>query len=192
MAIKHFLALDIPDTSCENVIKINDTSVYASLLAIDCLRLDITLPGTTQPIYMTLDSLGNTLLPYFVLNLSAIDLGIQPNNVSTLNSLPDGLYTIAYSVSPNATVNVSYYHLRVTKTMTKYYQELCKIQLAKCSPTFELLQRLNELRYIRMLIDSAKAKAEVRHSPIQAVDMLTNAIKLLDSLNSSCCVTCNC
>lgn len=191
MAIKHFLALDILETACEKIIKISDASVYGLGLSVDCLRLDITLPGTTQPIYITVDSQGDTLQPYFNLNLSAIDLGLNAPNTSELSSLPDGLYIITYSVSPNEIVNVTYYHLRVTKTLAAYYRLLCKLQLETCQPTAETIQRISQLRYIKMLIDAAKSKTEYCHAPIQGVDMLTYAIKLLAGFESSCCVTCN-
>lgn len=189
MAIKHYLALDIPNTACESVLKITDTSVYGQGLAINCPRLDIILPGNTQPIYLTPDNLP-ALVPGFVLNLSTIELGLQPTNCTSLDTLPDGLYTITYSVSPNDLVNVTYYHLRVTKTLAKYYSELCKIQLDRCEPTKETLEKLNELRYIKMYIDAAKAKAEYCSSPHQAVDMLQYAIRLLNKFNNSCCQSC--
>ena len=190
MAIKHFLALDIPETACSTIIKINDGSVYGDNMAVDCLRLDILLPGTTQPIYITASTLP-ALVPGFVLNLSGIELGLQQNNSSTLVELPDGLYTITYSVSPNDLVNVTYYHLRVTKTLYRLYQERCKIMLAPCEPTAETLQLLAQLRYIKDLIDTAKAKAEYCHAPIQGADMLIYAIKLLGKFNTDCCTTCN-
>jgi hypothetical protein len=67
MAIKHHLCLDIPETACENIIRILDASVYGEGLAIDCPRLDIYLPGFSLPIYYTED---DGLAPNFVLNLS--------------------------------------------------------------------------------------------------------------------------
>lgn len=186
MAIKHFLQLDIPETACATILKIQDSSVYGTGLAIDCPRLDIILPGLTQPIYLT-----PSPVPGFNLNISAIDLAIQPISTSVLSELPDGLYTITYSVSPNATVFVTYYHLRTTKTKRRYYEELCKLQLQACEPTAEYIQKLNELRYIYMLIEAAKAKAEYCLAPGQGTDMLNYAIKLLDGFNSTCCTTCN-
>lgn len=190
MAIKHYLYLDIPDTACVSVLKITDTSVYATGLAVDCLRLDITLPGNTQPIYLTVDELP-ALVPGFVLNLSPIELQLQASNCTELITLPDGLYTITYSISPNDLVNVTYYHLRVTKTLNKLYNELCKIQLERCEPTKEVMEKLEELRFIQMYIAAAKAKAEYCNAPNQAVDMLRYAIRLLDKFQNSCCTSCH-
>ena len=184
MAIRHNLALDIPETACENIIRIIDASVYGEGLAIDCPRLDIYLPGFSVPVYVT------DIEPNFVLNLSTIDLGLTTSD-NPLGILPDGLYTIKYSVSPNETVFVQYYHLRTTMLMNKYYKEICKVQLQPCEPTAEQHQKMHDLRYIKMYIDAAKAKAEYCHSPKQAIEMYTYAEKLLNKYLSGCCVSCN-
>jgi len=193
MAIKHTLALDIPDTACENILRIWDASVYGAGLVVDCPRLDIYLPGYSIPIYYTSNALATppvVLLPGFVKNLSTTDLGITHADDEPGN-FPDGLYTIKYSVSPNDKVFVQYYHLRVTHLTNVYYQEVCKIQLQACEPTAEQHQRMHDLRYIKMYIDAAKAKAEYCHAPIQANEMYDYAKKLLAKYLTGCCVTCN-
>lgn len=187
MAIKHILALDIPDTACDTILKIWDSSSYAASLPVDCPRLDIFLPGFAAPLYIT----EPTLVPGFVLNLTAKDFGLQHQQAEHLIALPDGLYTIKYSVSPNDKVFVEYYHLRTTSIMNIYYKELCKVQLEPCEPTPEQHQKLHDLRYIKMYIDAAKAKAEYCHSPKQGVEMLAYADKLLRKFMTGCCVTCS-
>ena len=184
MALKHHLALDIPETACDNILRITDASVYASGLAVDCPRLDIMLPGFTVPVYIT------TFTPGDSINLNAIDLGLIPVNSPEIMSLPDGLYTIKYSVSPNDKVFVEYYHLRVTRLLNTYWKEVCKVQLAPCEPSVEQHEKLHDLRYIKMYIDGAKAKAEYCHSPKDAVDMYLYAQKLLKKYQSGCCITC--
>jgi hypothetical protein len=187
MAIKHTLALDIPETACENIIRILDASVYGTGLAIDCPRIDIYLPGFSIPIYYgEADGLNP---PGFVLNLSSNDLGLTAVN-DPLDTFPDGLYTIKYSVSPNETVYVQYYHLRTTRLTNRYYAEICKIQLQACEPTAEQHQRMHDLRYIKMYMDAAKAKAEYCNAPVQAVEMYTYAERLLDKYLTGCCVSC--
>lgn len=185
MASKHHLALDIPHVSCETIIRINDASVYSSLLDYDCPRLDVTLPGFNQPFYVT-----ESLQKYFSLNVSGKTLQLQAENDDKLISLPDGLYTIRYSVSPNDDVYVEYYHLRTTKITNLYLKELCKLRLQECEPTAEMLVKLQDLRFIKSLIDAAKAKAEVCHSPKQSTEMLFYAEKLLKKFMSGCCITC--
>lgn len=183
MAIKHTLALDIPETACENIIRVIDASVYGNGLPVDCGRLDIYLPGIAVPIYI------ENVLPNFVSNLSTLDFGITlPND--PIGTLPDGIYTISYSVSPNDLVKVTYKHLRTTHIMNVYYREICKIQMAACEPTKEQTQKMQDLRYIKMYIDAAKAKAEYCNSPTQAMEMFVYAEKLLDKYLNGCCVSC--
>jgi len=186
MAIRHILALDIPDTACENILRIWDASVYGEGLDIDCPRLDIYLPGFSLPIYYTED---DGLAPGFTLNLSTTDLGITAANTDP-STFPDGLYRIRYSVSPNETVYVEYYHLRVTHLMNAYYKEVCKIQLQACEPTAEQHQRMHDLRYIKMYIEAAKSKAENCHAPTQAMEMYQYAEKLLGKYLTGSCLTC--
>ena len=192
MAIKHLLALDIPETACENILRIWDASIYGDGLDIDCPRLDIYLPGFSLPIYYTtnpdLDP-PTVLNPGFVKNFSSTDLGLTAEN-SDVIAFPDGLYTIRYSVSPNDTVYVQYYHLRTTRLMNMYYKEICKIQLQACEPTAEQHQKMHDLRYIKMYIDAAKSKAEYCHSPLQAVEMYEYAESLLAKYLTGCCVSC--
>lgn len=185
----HKLALEVIETSCENILRITDMSVYATGLAVDCPRLDIWLPGAAQPVY-----LDSTTTPVLT---SSFDLRLTPvilyPNITTTTStvLPDGIYTIRYSVSPNDIVYVEYYHLRVTQLLNDYFRELCKIQLAECEPSSEMHQKLHDLRYIRLLIDAAKVKAEICHSPKQARDMYAYAQKQLAKYKTGGCVTCN-
>jgi hypothetical protein len=193
MAIKHTLALDIPETACENIIRILDASVYGTGLDIDCPRLDIYLPGFSLPIYYSPDPDAippKTLEPGFIKNFSTADLGITGND-QPLSTFPDGLYTIKYSVSPNDTVYVQYYHLRTTNLVNTYYREICKVQLQACEPTAEQHQRMHDLRYIKMYVDAAKAKAEYCNAPVQAVEMYQYAEKLLAKYLTGCCVSCS-
>lgn len=185
MAIKHRLNIDVLDTACDTVLKISDVSSYGQGLPVECTRLDITLPGFYQPIYL------ENLLPGFIENITMITLGYQEANAEYLNSFPDGIYTIRYSVSPNDKVFVIKCHLRTTCITNEYYRELCKLQLAECEPTSEIQQKLKDLRYIKMLIDAAKAKAEYCKSTNQAIDMLGYAQRMLSKYQSGSCITCN-
>jgi hypothetical protein len=182
--IKHRLALDIPDTACDTILRIWDASLYGEGLEIDCQRLDIFLPGFTIPVYYT------DLTEGFIKNITASDLQLQHPQAEVPVILPDGLYTIRYSVSPNIEVFVEYYHLRTTTLMNTYYQEICKVQLEACEPDAEQHQKLHDLRYIKMYIDAAKAKAEYCHAPSEGVEMLAYAERLLRKYLTGCCVSC--
>lgn len=190
MAIRHFLALDIPETAVPTVLRVVDSSVYGSGLPAECPRLDIYLPGFTTPVYLQVLSNGTAIQPNFALNLSAKDLQLQHPDEDKLLSLPDGLYRIRYSVSPNDKVFVEYYHLRTTQITAEYQKELCRVQLAECEPDHETHQKLHDLRYLKLYIDAAKATAEQCHTPQKAVAMLEYAKKLLRKYRSGGCLTC--
>jgi hypothetical protein len=290
---EHHLALEVPATSCPDIIRIWDASAYAENLAVECETLEILVPGyadpvifknesqfdayvyeqfstthpdttaadataltattatfaltdytdvvvgqaisgtgippgsiitnvnsptdititfpvpTTAPVVADFNDVqdlmiynliendnvyaisGNPFMKNFDIRFTAADLAIQAQFPETLTCLPDGLYILRYSVNPNDTKYVKYYHLRTTRAMNTYLKELCKIQLAQCEPTAELKQRIADLRYIRMLLDAAKAKAEFCHAPDQAQDMLNYANKLMKKFQEGCCVTCS-
>lgn len=184
MALKHILQLDVPDTACENVLKVIDMSAYLSndVLPVTCPQLSIIVPGMTQPVFFTTDLPKN-----FSRIFTAIDLEI---GTSAEQAIPDGVYKISYSISPNDKVYISYYHLRTTMITNRYYAELCKLHLGDCEPTAEEKQKVNDLRFIKMLIDGAKAKVEYCHTTNQGVKMLEYAHKLLDKYVTGCCITC--
>ncbi len=184
--IKHILGVDILNVSCPSVLKIVDVSIYADGLLVECPRLDITIPGITQPVYITTPDIDSG----FVKTISAIDLGLQSVTDTETVDLPDGLYNIKYSVSPNDKTIVEYNYLRCTKILISYYKELCKVDLAQCEPTSEQHRKLHDLRYIKMYIDAAKSKAEYCNSKRDAVNMLDYAKKLLDKYKTGKCIIC--
>jgi len=184
MAIKHHLALEIVDTACDHVLPIIDISTYASMLPVECSRLDITLPGFYQPVYLDVE-------PHFNEAITAVRLGMQNEDNNGLATLPDGIYTIRYSVAPNDYVFVEYKFLRTTLITNEYYREVCKIQLAECEPSREVIQKMKDLRYIKMLIDAAKAKANYCDACVSSIDMLQYAQRLLKEYQLGKCLTCN-
>jgi hypothetical protein len=62
--------------------------------------------------------------------LTACTLALQKIDCGTKQQeIPDGIYIIRYSVSPNLKVYVEYNHLRVTRLMTNYYKVLCELNV---------------------------------------------------------------
>ena len=185
MPIRHQLSLDVIDTGCAHNLKISDTSAYAEHLPADCQRLAIWLPGFANPVYIPhLNTRG------FITSLTALDLGLQPQADAPLRDLPDGLYKVQYSVSPNEHVLVEYHHLRTTKTTLRLLQELCKVQLSTCEPDADQHRKLHELREIDQFLRAAKAKVEVCHTPVQGLQLLEYAQKLLANLQTGKCLHC--
>ena len=147
MADKHILSLEIPTVSNCGLLCIKDTSQYSSELAIDCEELQVTLPGFTVPVLIKVDS-------GFDMCLTACILALQKTQCGTVQQdLPDGIYIIRYSVSPNAKVYVEYNHLR------------------------------DEMGFIRILIDAAVANAEYCQSSAQAMQLYNYAKQRLSKIN---------
>lgn len=177
----HQLFLDIPHTNNPRIFRIFDTSIYTTLLPITCGLLQITVPGFNTP--KNID-----VLPNFNLILSACSLGLQTQNCGDVsNELPDGIYFIKYSVSPNDKVFVEYSHLRVTQFINAYNQKLADLEMAGCDPTADIKIKLNELRLIKSFIDAAKVKVEYSHEYEDGMELLRYAQKRLSKLNCSNC-----
>jgi len=180
MAYKHQLSLEVPDTNNCSVFRIFDTSIYDTHVPTTCGTLAITSPGYNQPVSIE-------VLPHFNLVLNGCTLGIQTSGCGTMSErLPDGIYTIRYSVSPNDKVFVQYHYLRICQTNNKYFNELCKLELAACEPQADVKEQLNELRLIKSFIDAAKAKVEQCDDLQQGMDLFMYAQKRLQKFGSYC------
>ena len=181
MATKHILSLEIPTVSNCGLLCIKDTSQYSTELAVDCAELLITLPGFKSTVLVKVEK-------DFDICLSACGLLIQTENCGTTQTnIPDGIYIIKYSVSPNDKVYVEYNHLRVTELLSTYYRKLCELDITPCGPSSERKNTLNEMYYIRTLIDAAKAKVEFCQSPNEGMELYEFAKKKLKKITCSVC-----
>ena len=184
MPNKHQLSLEVPDTNNCSVFRVFDTSIYSSLLDVTCATLQITSPGFNEPVSIE-------VLPNFNLVLNGCTLGIQTQGCGSVSELmPDGIYNIRYSVSPNDKVFVEYHYLRTCMTNNKYFNELCKLELAACEPDAEVKAQLNELRIIKSFIDAAKAKVEQCDDLQAGIELLFYAQKRLQKYSSGACTNC--
>jgi hypothetical protein len=181
MASKHQLSLELPDTNNIKVLRIFDTSIYADGIGQDCGTLSIISPGFNLPVNIE-------MLPGFNTTLTACTLGLQKTGCSdALQPLPDGIYVINYSLSPNSIVQVEYNYLRVTQTVNRYYNLLCELEMSACEPGADVKEKLEELRLIKSFIDAAKAKVEYCHSPEAGIELLMYAKKRLDKITNALC-----
>ena len=184
MADKHILSLEIPKTANCDVLSILDTSQYSSLIPVDCPEILITIPGFNAPVLIEPTTTN------FSLHLNGCDLKYQTQNCGTENvSLPDGVYIIKYSVSPNDKVYVEYNTLRICKIMCIYYDVLCNIDVHPCEPDFTKKELLDEMHFIKTLIDAAVANVEYCNSPSKGMDLYNYALKKLNKLT---CLTKGC
>jgi hypothetical protein len=179
MPSKHQLSLEILDTNNTKVFRVADTSTYSENLPVDCGLLQITSPGFSQPVNIDVQSGFNLIL-------NACTLGIQTSGCENSQVLPDGIYIIRFSVSPNSSVYVEYNHLRITQTNNLYYKELCKLEMSACEPDADVKEQLKELSLIKNFIDGAKAKVEYCHDLQAGMDILIYGQKRLLKLADSC------
>ena len=181
MAAKHILSLEVPTVANCEILKIVDTSQYASNLAIDCAQLLITPPGSVQVSAIDVQ-------PGFDLNVNACAINLQTSGCDHSRAhLPDGIYIIRYSVSPNEKVYVEYNTLRTTTLLSEYYKKLCDLDITPCEPTSTKQQLLAEMKYIRTLIDAAKAKVEYCQSPNEGMELYKFAKKKLAKITCDVC-----
>lgn len=178
--MRHQLSLEIPDTNNLRIFRVFDTSQYATDFPAVCGALQITSPGFKLPVDIE-------VLPYFNLVLNACTLGIYHGNCGEETPcLPDGIYTVKYSVSPNDKVFTEYTYLRLTETLNKYYEELCTLEVYGCDPPVEVKAKLKELRFIKSLLDTAKVKIEYCHNSFQGMEIFLYAKKRLHRLKGGC------
>ena len=177
----HKLSLEIPTVLNSCILKIFDTSVYSEILPITCPILSITAPGYGYSVELPFTPGDSSVI-------TACDLQIQVANCDEeLYSLPDGIYIVKYSVSPNESVFVEYNHLRITAALNRYTKILCELDLAACEPSEKIKKKLELLREARTYLDAAKAKVEYCHEPQKGMTLYNYAIKLLNKLD---CVNC--
>lgn len=183
----HVLSLEVPQVMNECILKLLDTSVYQTTnpaIPVVCPTLNITVPGFG---YSNQLDATNFYTDGFA-TITACDLQLQTNDCGTqYYNLPDGIYIIKYSVSPNDQVYVEYNHMRVTHALNKYYKILCDIDVAACDPPFKVKQRLEELRLIFMYLQAAKSKVEFCHEPQKGMSLYNYALKLLNKMECTNC-----
>ena len=175
MATKHILSLEIPTVSNCGLLCIKDTSQYSTELAVDCAELLITLPGFKSTALVKVEK-------DFDICLSACGLLIQTENCGTTQTnIPDGVYVIKYSVSPNDKVFVEYNHLRVTQLMTSYYKVLCDLDVQPKIPDSEKAALLREMDFIRTLY-LIYLHADESHTK-NKIQIKSDYIKIIKDLN---------
>jgi len=177
----HVLSLEVPTVMNTCILTIMDTSVYTDLIPVVCEQLNITVPGFQHSVQLDVNQ-------GFIENITACDLNLQTSNCGTeYVDIPDGIYIIKYSVSPNDVVYVEYNHLRITKALNRYYNILCRLDVADCDPPFKIKQRLEELNFIKMYLEAAKSKVEFCHEPQKGMSLYNYALKLLNKMD---CINC--
>ena len=184
----HVLSLEVPTVSNTCIMSILDTSVYSDMVPITCPTLNVTVPGFTYSNQINITPSCVACNDGFMLTLTACDLGLQSVDCgSTYVDIPDGVYIIKYSVSPNDIVYVEYNHLRMTQALNKFNSAMCSLDLAGCDPPEKVKNELQELRLIKMYLDAAKAKVEYCLEPHKGMTIYNYALKLLSKFECKNC-----
>lgn len=177
----HKLQLEVPTVMSTCTMLVMDVSAYSELVPVTCETLTITAPGFN---YSTQISVTQG----FSQILTACDLQLQTTNCGTQYAdLPDGVYVIKYSVSPNDEVYVEYNHLRITKALNRYYNALCRLDMSNCEPSPIVKEKLAKLAEVRQYLDAAKAKVEFCHEYQKGMTLYNYAMKLLNKIDCTNC-----
>jgi hypothetical protein len=178
---KHTLSLEIPTVFNTCILSILDTSVYSDMVPVTCPTLNITVPGFHYSVELTIVPGSNTILTACDLDLQTVDCG------TVFSPIPDGVYVVKYSVSPNDQVYVEYNHLRISKALNQYNDILCELDVQACEPSTFVKSKLDKLMSARMYLDAAKAKVETCHEPQRGMALYNYAKKIMDKLQCHNC-----
>ncbi len=152
------------------------------MITVKCPVLQVQVPGFSTP------KVVDNVVTEFSLNLTACQLKVQSAGCgSTFNSLPDGVYIVKYSVSPNDLVYVEYNHLRITKSLIKIKNLYCELDMGACEPTQQVKNKLEELREIQDFLMAAKAKVESCRESSKGIELYKYATAKLAKLKCKMC-----
>lgn len=163
-----------PLETCDcKTIAILDTSYYP--VAPLNPTLTIEMPGFVPILFSFVTGQVNTYNSY--------SLGLSSSNtIENLMDLPDGLYTLTYSVDPNDMLFQTKSYMRTCQIEYMFAQKFART-VNYCETDSRYMRKLQQ---IEVLIEGAKANARVCN-PTKAVELYRKANELLDRLDTNCC-----
>lgn len=174
--MRHQLSLEVPTVYNARLLQVDDSSIYTNALPVDCSRLEITVPGFVSAVAI---EVTRNFSSYF----NSCQLGLQTHGCADeTHNLPDGIYVVRYSVSPNDHVFVEYNHLRMTQAMNLYYTKMCALGLGACEPDADVKEQLRKFQLVRSFMDAAKAKVEYCHESHKGMELFLYAQRLLGKI----------
>lgn len=168
----------IEDVLNPKVLIIKDSSFYNPDIVPTNPQLVIQYPGS-QNYVITSAGINFT----YTINSNTIGL-THVYTSSALADLPDGLWTIKYSICPNDDLFVEYTFLRNTKQLIKYHNLFCSLEIQKCNRK-EYEEELKKLRELKQKIDAAVYLAECGKYN-QAIELYDANCHTLDSMSQTC------
>jgi hypothetical protein len=135
------------------VLIVNDASFYNPDIAVTNAKLEIQYPNSNVFINIPVSKNFSYKVNSNTLNITKV------NKKNALSKLPDGLWTIKYSICPNDALFVEYTFLRNINQLIKYNNLYCELELNKCDKK-SYLEELKKLREIKDLIDASEYLAD--------------------------------
>lgn len=172
------LSLEISNTGDCGNFRIKDSSYYNPSLPVTCIHLEILPPTAKVPVEFEMTT-------YFDAVFNTANLKIQTNSRECLNSLPDGIYYIKYSINPNNKLYVEYNYLHNCNQYDKYIDLVCKTFSNKCNFTkSDFSSKIEEIQNLKTMIDSSKYLVEICGNADEGMRVYDEINSLLDKYKS--------
>lgn len=180
--MEHKLGLNVITTNNQEVLHLLDESIYDADIPYVCPRIHITSPGFQYSAEIIPEAQN------FNLVLTACDLEIQTTQCDSVHQLlPDGVYAIKYSVSPNEYVFVEVNHLRLTKMMNRIADIYCELEMTAGEINAKTKDKLVKLNELENYLKSATYSIEVCGDLKKGKDLYAYAQKLIDKIDCKHC-----
>lgn len=158
---------------------VKDASYYNSDVAVTNAKLDLQYPNSNEYVNIPV---GKNFS--YIINSNTIGL-TNVTNSEALSDLPDGLWTIKYSICPNDELYVEYTFLRNVKQLIKYHNLFCQIEVDRCNKK-QYLEDLKKIREIKDLIDAAQYLANDCGKYEKSIELYDYADSLLNEFTNDC------
>lgn len=179
--MEHSLGITVIETNNPQVLHLIDESIYNEDVPYVCPRIHITVPG-----FQTSSETVPT--QNFNLVLTACNLEIQTTRCdSQFFEIPDGVYAIRYSVSPNEYVFTEINHLRLTKTNNRIAKIYCSLEPWYADLPKKQEDKLKKLNEVENLLKAAVASIEVCKDFKKGTELYNYALKKLDKIDCKHC-----
>lgn len=158
---------------------VKDASWYNPDVAVTNAKLDLQYPNSTSYVNIPV---GKNFT--YMINSNTIGL----TNVSrsdALAELPDGIWTIKYSICPNEELFVEYTFLRNVKQLIRYHNLFCQIEIERCNRK-QYSEDLETIRGIKDIIDAAEYLANDCGKYEKAIELYDYADGLLNEFTKDC------
>lgn len=161
------------------ILVVKDCSYYNPDIVVTNAKLDLKYPNSDTYINIPVGKNFSYIINSNTLGLTNV------TNSDALSDLPDGLWTIEYSICPNDELYVEFTFLRNIKQLIKYYNLFCQIEIDKCNKK-HYLEDLKKIREIKDLIDAAQYLANDCGKYEKSIELYNEAEEMLNEFTNDC------